>query len=232
MSAGQAERSGQAMRVLRTAVFAAATTVLAALAHAASGTVLPPADVLLAAGVGVGIAAFGLTRRERGLPAVLGATLGGQLVLHLVLTLSMVSSCAPAAGTDAAGPPVMAGMGRGSDLRGCAAGSWLPMTAAGRSAGVMVGIHVLAALVLAWWLRRGERALARCAVVVAGALAPVARRLAGALPVLGPPLRCAVPGGVPVPRTGSRVRHPGLRGAQVWARRGPPRSSRSELLAA
>lgn len=214
----------QAVRVLRCAVFATATTVLAALAHLASGTHLPPAGWLLAAGAGVGVAVHPLTRRERGLPTVLGAAVAGQLVLHAVLTVAMAGSC----GRGSAGAAAMPGMSparvpmagaMGSGL-GCTAGGWLPMSAPGRPATVMLVGHLLASVALAWWLRRGERAVARLGVVLTQALAPVVRRLLAVLlparPVLRPAVLRVVGWGV------VRVPHPGLRGAQVRARRGPP----------
>lgn len=225
----------QAVRVLRCTVFATTTTVLAALAHLASGTVLPPAGWLIAAGAGVGVAVHPLTRRERGLPTVLGAAVAGQLVLHAVLTVAMVRSC----GHLSTGAPAMPGMAStsvpaaraaGPVARaavvhhavagmGCSTGGWLPMSAPGRPAAVMVAGHLLAAVLLAWWLRRGERALGRLGVVVVRALAPLVRRLVG---VLVPPHAPLQPVGRSFGWGATRAPHPGLRGAQGLTRRGPP----------
>lgn len=212
----------QAVRVLRCAIFATATTVLAALAHLASGMATPPPGWLLAAGAAVGVAVHPLTRRERGLPTLVGAAVAGQLVLHAVLTVAMVGSTCRLSNGAAAMPgmgpaPITSATANGM---GCAAGGWLPMSTTGRSAGVMCAGHLLAAVMLAWWLRRGERALVRLGVVVRQALAPVVRRLVAVLLPVRPPLTPAVAhaAGWGV----IRVPNPGLRGAQVRARRGPP----------
>jgi hypothetical protein len=154
------------VRVLRAAVFAAVMTVLAVLAHAAAGAMVPGVAVTAVVCVGVGAAVYPLTCRERGLPAVLAATAGAQLALHVVFTLEMTPACVPG-GPRAGALPAGAGMAMKMEMspvvgghRGvCAAGSWFEMGS--RSGARMLALHVLAGLVSAWWLRRGERAVTR-----------------------------------------------------------------------
>ncbi len=208
------------LRVLRAAGFAAASTVLAALAHSAGGGMLPPVGVLLCAAVGLTVAALSLTRRERGLPVIAGATLIGQLVLHVVLTAAMTSACggSDTGGVTGSGPM---SMGASTDSgAGCTGASWLP-TGGGTGGLVMLVGHLLAAAVVACLLRRGERALSRLAVLVGRVLAPMGRRLLAVGTVGCPPVvagRVFAEG----PASGPRVGRRGLLGTQVWVRRGPP----------
>ena len=211
------------LRVLRAAGFAAASTVLAALAHGAGGGMLPPVGVLLCAAVGLTVAALSLTRRERGLPVIAAATLIGQLVLHVVLTLAMTPACGTSDTGGVTGRGSMS-MGTSTDSgAGCAGESWLP-TGGGTGGLVMLVGHLLAAVVVACALRRGERAVSRLAGLVGRVLGPVGRRLLAVVAVGCPPI-VARPVFAAGPASGPRVGRPGLLGTQVWVRRGPPGAS-------
>jgi len=212
------------LRVLRAAGFAAASTVLAALAHSAGGGMLPPVGVLLCAAVGLTVAAVPSTRRERGLPVIAAATLIGQLTLHVVLTLAMAPACGRSATDGVTGGVAVPGsmsMGTSTDSgAGCTGESWLP-TGAGTGGWVMLVGHLLAAAVVACALRRGERALSRLAVLVGRVLGPVGRRLLAVVAVGCPPI-VARPVFAAGPASGPPIGRPGLLGTQVWVRRGPP----------
>lgn len=147
------------MRALRAGVFATVMALLAVLAHAAAGAMLPSAGVVVAAGLFLTLVVYPLTTRERGLPVVLAATAAAQVGLHVVFTLAMAPTCRP--GPAGASGSVMAGMGTPgiSVGGGCGSSSWTEM---GSRGGVsMTATHVVAGLVSAWWLRRGERAVTR-----------------------------------------------------------------------
>src|SRR3569833_1846725 len=89
----------------------------------------------------------------------------------------------------------------------------VPPMAAASGGAAMTFVHVAAAGVAAWWLRRGERAVWALAKRVA---AGVIRRV---LPPAPPPVLLTRPLGAPVARTGTPgrvlLRH-------VVVRRGPP----------
>jgi len=208
--------------VLRAAVFGTASTVLAALAHSLSGAMLPPVGVLVAAAAGLTAAAVPLTRRERGLPVIAVATLLGQLVLHVVLAAAMGTACGGGSGAGAATGTVPMSMGDGAPATTCTGGSWLP--AGGTGGLAMLAGHLLAAAVMAWSLRRGERALTRLAVLARRVLAPVLRLLRAAAAAGVPPVAAGPVRAVGVAPDGL-VGRPGLLGTQVWVRRGPPRGA-------
>jgi hypothetical protein len=186
-----------ALRSTRATVFAAVCVTLAAIGHvAAHGTVSPWA---MGAGfAGVLVVAWALTGAERSLATIMGGLLGGQFMLH-----SLFMSATPPAG----GPMTMQ----------------QPMSVAGAGTGhssmTMTFAHVVAAVVAAWWLRKGERAvwaLARRAATVASRPLRVLLALLDAAPVEAP--------AAPVPLRTSRARlRPGrspLRHSVI--RRGPP----------
>lgn len=140
-------------------MFATVCTVLAIVGHVAAGrtTVAPRAVVV--GFVALYLVAWVLTGTERSLATILGGLLGGQFMLHALFAASApatVQAAIPAA--TVVGPHSMQPASATGPAGG---GGGLTMTIA----------HVIAALVAAWWLRRGERAawaLARRTAALAG----------------------------------------------------------------
>jgi hypothetical protein len=132
-----------ALRLTRASVFAAVCMTLATAGHTAvsQAAVAPWA-------IGVGFAAvlavaWVLTGAERSLATILGGLLAGQFAFHALFTAAQ------------SGPSVMDH-----------SGAPVVMTS-GHSSTTMTLAHVAAAVVSAWWLRRGERAVWRLARRVA-----------------------------------------------------------------
>ncbi|MFE2422542.1 hypothetical protein [Streptomyces hokutonensis] len=131
-----------AVRSLRAAVFAAVCVLLAAAGHGLATGATPP---LWADGAGF-LAVFGmgflLGGRERSMPGIGAAMLATQAGLHLGFDLAR-----PRAGMAMAGMAHMSG------------DTMAPMRQAQAMTPHALAAHVVAALVAAWWLRRGEAAL-------------------------------------------------------------------------
>ncbi|MFJ2753872.1 hypothetical protein [Streptomyces sp. NPDC087297] len=221
------------MRATRAAIFAAMCVALGAIGHAyMSGTDIPLFGLLGAFGVTAGLAWLAAGRR-RGPVGITGAVLGVQGVLHLVFSGSGAAAhhhAAPApmgghhhmpaadAGAMAAEAPGMADMAGAADMAGMAdmAG------AAGHGGAGMIAAHVLAGLLCAAWLARGEAAFFRLARVLATAALHAARPLARALALVRT-RAAAVPAQPVHPTPYERPRR--LRGAvhaHAVVRRGPP----------
>lgn len=148
-------------RTARAIVFATACVALAVLGHVLAGGASVP--------VWAGMAGFGavlgvtlmLAGHERSLATILGGLLGGQFALHTLFTaaaphapLPMPAMADHAAGahTSAMHTSAMhAAMSAGADTMAASA----PHDPNGL---VMTLAHCVAALVAAWWLRRGEQA--------------------------------------------------------------------------
>jgi hypothetical protein len=125
-------------------MFAAVCTVLAVGGHLFAGHTTAAPRAMVAGFVALYLVAWVLTGSERSLATILGGLLGGQFMLH-----ALFAAAAPAAvpAAEIVGGHSMRSMpatGHG----GGDAGGGLTMTIA----------HIIAALVAAWWLRRGERA--------------------------------------------------------------------------
>ncbi|MFG2086990.1 MULTISPECIES: hypothetical protein [unclassified Spirillospora] len=200
-----------ALRTARAVVFATVCVTLAITGHVlASGTVAAWAAVAgFCAVLGV---TFMLVGHERSLATILGGLLGGQFALHALFTAASepiqrhsAEMHAAMGGAAPAGPDVM-----------------LPV-AHGTGGTAMTLAHTVAALVAAWWLRRGERAAWSLARRVA-AMADRPIRLLVALPAVepaAPPRRTpVVPASAAVMAIGRVLRHQVLR-------RGPPPRSRA-----
>jgi hypothetical protein len=131
-----------AVRSLRAAVFAAVCVLLAAAGHGLATGATP---LLWADGAGF-LVVFGmgwlLGGRERTLPGIGAAMLATQAGLHLGFDLAR-----PRAGMAMAGMAHMPGQ------------AMAPMPQTQAMTPHAVAAHVGAALVAAWWLRRGEAAL-------------------------------------------------------------------------
>jgi len=135
-------------RVIRAAALAAVCVLLAAVGHVlASQKVLPQSAVLQAwcAALCIG---WCFARRERTLPSIAAFVLGAQAVLYLWFQTAQIHEpvvrCA-----------AVTTLPRGLTVPGMC-GTAVPGWA---QTALMVGSHVIAALICAWWLRRGEAAL-------------------------------------------------------------------------
>ncbi|KUP97140.1 hypothetical protein [Thermobifida cellulosilytica] len=180
-------------RLIRAGVFAAVSVGVSANGHALqSGHDVPPAGMLLGSALMLA-AGWGLAGRERGGGAVLGWMLWGQLALHFVFALTESGAAHP--GHPAAAPAAAAGQ----DL----------------SPG-MLAAHLVAALVCALWLRRGEAAAFRLARGLRTLLADAFRPPAAppALPLPAGPERLGG-GDEPSPAADAVLRY-------AVIRRGPP----------
>ncbi|WP_345035742.1 hypothetical protein [Streptomyces sannanensis] len=166
-----------------------------------------PASSLPVAFLVTGVLAWGAGRRRRGTVAIGGGLLAVQGALHLLF------GTAQAADSRMSGPR-MGGPNMGDMVRGHDAMS-VPVSSAGHGTAAMAAVHLLAALVCALWLARGEAAFFRLAHVV-GALAFTPLRLLLALvPVPELPRHARQPR-IPAVRPHSAV----LAHAVSW--RGPP----------
>ncbi|MCQ4042973.1 hypothetical protein ACFOSC_13955 [Streptantibioticus rubrisoli] len=184
-------RAGADLRLLRAAVFAAVCVTLSAAGHAMASGGGIPLWALLAGWVGVLAVAAPLAGRERSLPAIAAAMLGGQLALHALFSTGQW--CAePVTGTRSDRIMALAGHLLCNDqlLRLTPASAehllrqahidpstapTLPQKMPGMTGmpGMPVGYgclsyslpmlcgHLAAALVTGWLLRRGEAALWR-----------------------------------------------------------------------
>jgi len=141
-------------RWLRAGVFSTSMTVLAMSAHLAAGGQLPGLGVTVLAGLLVGCLTYPITRRDRDARAVVATTVAAQAALHLAFALPM-AGLVPAAGS--AGAVGHMSMPAGTSGVGVVQ-AWAALTA-GTPAPAMVAAHLIAAVVLALGLRRGERAL-------------------------------------------------------------------------
>ncbi|WP_017596320.1 hypothetical protein [Nocardiopsis potens] len=172
-------------RSVRAAVFAAVCVGVSGVGHAlASGHAVPTGAALLGAAV-----VFGFARaaagRERGYGPIAAWMLWGQLALHAVF------SAAQAAGAPhTAGHTAHTGGGDSSDPG-------------------MLAAHLLAALVSAWWLRRGEAAAFTLLRLVTDAVLAALPAPVGPGARLAPPPRAARPCGGPeaARRTTRLLRH-------------------------
>jgi hypothetical protein len=175
-------------RAARAVVFATVCVGLAITGHMmAARAPVPPVAVVggLAVMITVGVALAGT---ERSLPTILAGLLGGQFMLHALFAAAQ----------------------HGQHL-----GHGAAMAPSSSGGGTMALAHVVAAVVSAWWLRRGERAAWALARRIAAAVVRPARTLRQALlPLRSAPRRWAVPARSAAPRCGF-LRH-------VVVRRGPP----------
>ena len=132
--------------IARSVVFAAVCVALSTGAHAAMSHAAIPVWAVVFGFAAVSVFARIVAVRERGLGAISVLVFGAQVGLHLLFTAAEPAS---ASNSMSAMPGMPAGHGSGQPMDHLSAG--------------MVCGHVLAALVAAWWLRRGEAAVHRCA---------------------------------------------------------------------
>ncbi len=217
---------GPAFRLARATVFAAVCVVTTALGHALmSGAALPWWAIGYAFGA-TAAAAWWLTGRERGPLAVTGATVGAQLLLHELFAVAQRMGPRPAHAGDGMNhmnhsmPPPSPGPHSGT-ATATAAGSeagmpdWLTSVFGHSGLGMFLA-HLVAALVCALWLWRGEAAAHRAGRALAAAVFVPLRLVLTVLVAAPPPAP---------PRVGALVPVPRLRGVLLQyalARRGPP----------
>lgn len=193
MAASGGMSASLGVRSLRAAVFAVLCVLLATGGHVLAVGVAPPVSVQGAGGLAVFAAGLLLGGRERSLVGIGGGTSAAQGGLHLAF-----GAARPHTGT------VMHGMRMAPHLHA--------------SAPHATAAHVGAALLLTWWLRRGEAAvwsLLRWAVAFVPGLAAWWRAAGG--------FRGVPSGPQPVHRAGDRTWWP----RRAWLRyavhrRGPP----------
>ena len=134
-----------ATRLARAAAFGVATLALAAGAHVAAGGGLPSMTILAVLAVPVSVAAMALTRRRCGPALLLASMATAQVLLHQ--TLTMLTAHVPGGMTGQSSSRLASAMGGHAMAH---AGGWsVAMTAA----------HVVATVVTALLLSRGEQAL-------------------------------------------------------------------------
>ncbi|MEU5899600.1 MULTISPECIES: hypothetical protein [Streptomyces] len=236
--------TGPAFRLARAAMFAAVCVVTTALGHTVmSGATLPWWAVGYAFTATVA-AAWWLTGRERGAAAVIGATVAAQLCLHELFGLAQ-RMAGPSGGGAPAGtrghpddgmnhlnhpmpmnaPSSSGGSGgSGSPAPFSAHSAAMPddglshwvMSVFGHSGSGMFLAHVVAALICALWLWRGEAAVFRTGRALAAAVFVPLRLVLAVVVAALPPTPSHVATRVPVPRLrGVLLQH-------VVSRRGPP----------
>jgi hypothetical protein len=189
------------MRACRAGAFTGLSLTLAVAAHRLGGGGAPNERVVVSAGVVLAVIAVLASGRERRGRFIGATVVGTQLMLHAVFALTQPSSgpsqttlwgrvlfCHHGAGALTAAQIAAARTALGASastvhLRATATGvaivpethavsvfaMWAPMV-------LMLGAHLAAAAVMAWWLRRGERAVwaaaARVAARVVSILSP------------------------------------------------------------
>lgn len=182
------------VRWARVVGFSAVCAGLAAAGHVAAGGMVHR-HALAAGFAALLLPALAWTGRERTLRTILPALGAAQLFLHLLL-----SQVAPGHGAGRPVPAMQMEMPAGQHH-------------AGSSGSAMLLMHLVAVIVTAWWLERGESGLCAFARTVAGwVLAPLCLLFAATVPVL--PALAAVRRRRPVWRC-EVLRH-------VLVTRGPP----------
>ncbi|TDC92938.1 hypothetical protein [Actinomadura sp. 7K507] len=204
-----------AFRTARAVVFATVCVTLAIVGHVlAAGTV--PVWAAAAGFCAVLGVTLMLAGHERSLATILGGLLGGQFALHALFT----AASEPMYHHSTAMHGSMDGAMHGAAVQ---AGTDVMLPVAHGSGGTAMTLsHTMAALVAAWWLRRGERAAWSLARRVAAAADRPIRLLIALLTVepAAPPRRTpVVTAAAAVMAVGRVLRH------QV-VRRGPPPRSR------
>lgn len=238
-----AEPPTPTLRTMRAVVFAALCVLVGAVGHDAFSVGAIPLWALLVGGLGVFVLAQPLTRRERGLPTILVLMAAVQLGLHELFAAAqhtaagMAMSMPMSMGTPPMRTPTATAMSRSLGLAMPPRGEfWCGHTEPAGVTQVMQNIavpggggpqhsmtsgmwaaHLAAAVVAAWWLRRGEAAVWSLAHSLGLALITPLVLLAAAFRPWTPPHRTAAPvSGAPA-RVG-----PGRLLRFDLARRGPP----------
>ncbi|GLZ08834.1 hypothetical protein Acsp03_63000 [Actinomadura sp. NBRC 104412] len=184
--------------------FATVCVTLASVGHELTSTAEIPLWAMLAGFAGVLAVTLVLAGHERSLATILGGLLGGQFALHSLY----------AAATSPALPVTDPGTGHHAVAEIPGHESGLSMTLA----------HVAAAVISAWWLRRGERAAWSLARRVADLADRPVRALLALFADVEPPALPARTVLIPAVGETSTV---GLILRHLVVRRGPPTRSRA-----
>lgn len=207
------------LREARALVFAAVCVLVGAVGHDAFSVAAIPVWALLVGGLAVFLVAQLFTRRERGLPVILLLMGAVQFGLHHLFGFAqkLAAEAAPMAmaaprGSWWCGHDEPSGVTQAMlNVAG------MPPTQHTMTAG-MYAAHVAAALVAAWWLRRGEAAVwALGRALALAVIAPLVVLVAAVVGGWAPPCRVAVVVGAGSDRLG-----PGRLLRFELARRGPP----------
>ncbi|WP_158711115.1 hypothetical protein [Streptomyces albus] len=214
-------------RLLRAALFAAVSVMLAATGHAVMSGHDIPLPALLAAFGTTGTVAWLAGGRRRGVLSIAGTLLAVQTVLHLIFTDGPGTTPAhrrtpggPLPEAGGAAGTAASGTGHGGGAAGQFTGLAVPGEHSEHATLAMLAAHLLAALCCAVWLWRGEAAffrLLRCL----GSLALMPLRTLLRATRYGAP---AAPRPVrpPMPYGEAAIRLRGALLAHVLSRRGPP----------
>jgi len=167
-------------RLVRTAVFVAASLGLAMVAHVVGGGDVPPVSVVLGAGAVLSVFGLAVTGRERGLAFITTAVVSTQLLAHVAFALApllvgavggrdqtaiwaRILFChhgpSPVTASDVAAARATMGLSHTALPPGYAQPHASVLSAVTSSWWLlaMLAAHLAAAAVMAWWLRRGER---------------------------------------------------------------------------
>ncbi|MBS2536002.1 hypothetical protein KGQ20_24880 [Catenulispora sp. NF23] len=214
-----AEPPTPTLRAGRAVVFAALCVLVGAVGHDAFSVGGIPVWALLVGGGATFVVVQPFTRRERGLPVILALMAAVQVGLHELFAAAQRGSgsmsmpmAMPARGRFWCGHSEPPGVTQAVHNAAGATPSQHSMTVG------MWAAHIVAALVAAWWLRRGEAAVWSLARTLGLALVAPLVLLVAALVPWTPP-RLAV--GAPVTTAPARL-GPGRLLRFELARRGPP----------
>lgn len=200
--------SGWCSRTVRAAVFAAVCVLLAALGHVLMSRTAVPGWALAAGAAATGVTAWLLAGRERGPWLVGSVAVAAQAALHSLFAFAQALVHPDPSGGGSLlerglgnllmrqhAAPLSPGGGRGHGMSGGTGGETVgsphsaysahadhSMAADGMSSTGMLAAHLLAALVCALWLARGERAAFRILRAFAGRLFAPLRGLLLRLP--------------------------------------------------
>lgn len=146
------------MRALRAALFAAVCIALAAVGHAYMSGHAIPAGALLAAFTATGTIGWLGGGRRRGALSIGGGLIAVQAALHLIFASTQPRSTPSMPATSSMSHSGVGGMGGMDGMDGMRAE--MPMGGSGGHGDAgMLAVHLLAAVVCALWLARGEAAL-------------------------------------------------------------------------
>ncbi len=157
-------RAGPPLRLTRAVVFAAVCVAVSGLGHALQSDTPLPWPALALALVATGGAGWWLAGRERGAPAIVGASAAGQVLLHALFSWTHVFL----PGATESRAMAMPGMGRSGTATahghaGMAEGAadlpalLLAFDGHSLTSGMALA-HLVAGLLCGWWLWRGEAA--------------------------------------------------------------------------
>jgi hypothetical protein len=135
-------------RAVRAAALAAACVLLAAIGHVFASSAVLPQTAVLQAWIVLVCAGCGFARRERALPSIAVFVLTAQAALFLWFQAAELPGPAARCATVTNLPPGLTVQG----MCGNAVPGWAQI-------GLLIGVHLAAAILCAWWLRRGEAAL-------------------------------------------------------------------------